>query len=33
MYNCGNRNSFTNEVNELNGIITSNELDEYKRLK
>ena len=33
MYNCGNRHGFTNEVNELNGIINSNNLANYKKIK
>lgn len=33
MYNCGNRYSYKNEVEELNGIINSNSLANYKKLK
>ncbi len=33
MYNCGNRNKFTNDVEEINKIITDKQLKNCKKLK
>ena len=33
MYNCGNRNSFTDDVKELNEIIKNKQLKDCKKLK
>lgn len=32
LYNCGNRNQYTNEVAELNGIISGKQLDKCKKV-
>lgn len=33
LYNCGNRYKFKDEINELNEIIKSNKLKEFKKIK
>ena len=33
LYNCGNRYNFKDEITELNEIIKSDKLNEYKKLK